>query len=40
MRFSGKNKKMTALIAAAIAVCVTAGAATAAYAYYVNKQLS
>ena len=31
---------MTALIAAAIAVCVTAGAATAAYAYYVNKQLS
>ena len=40
MRFSGKNKKMTALIAATIAVCVTAGAATAAYAYYVNKQLS
>ena len=40
MRFSGKNKKMTALIAATIAVCVTAGAATAAYAYYVKKQLS
>lgn len=40
MKFSGKNKKMTALIAAAIAVCVTGGAATAAYAYYVNKQLS
>lgn len=40
MRFSGKNKKMAALIAATIAVCVTAGAATAAYAYYVNKQLS
>lgn len=40
MRFSGKNKKMAALIAATIAVCVTAGAATAAYAYYANKQLS
>ena len=40
MKFSGKNKKMTALIAATIAVCVTGGAATAAYAYYVNKQLS
>lgn len=40
MKFSSKNKKMTALIAATVAVCVTAGTATAAYAYYVNKQLS
>ena len=40
MKFSSKNKKMTALIAATIAVCITAGTATAAYAYYVNKQLS
>lgn len=40
MKFSSKNKKMTALIAATIAVCVAAGTATAAYAYYVNKQLS